>query len=1001
MLCALLGLAGISGFAKEASAATGSFEIGAASYSVNEGAGKVDVLVKRVGGSTGAATVRIRTLSQTATYDADYASFSWTTLSFAAGETQKVKSIGIVDDSVVEEDETFQVLLAYPTSGTSLGTTTSSTVTIVDNDSRGSFELDAASYSVDEGAGKVDVVIKRVGGSSGAATVQIRTTSQTATFNDDYASFSWTTLSFADGETQKVKSIGIVDDLVVEEDETFQVVLANPTGGATLGATTSTTVTIVDNDSHGSFEFGAPSYSVDEGAGKVDVVIKRVGGSSGAATVRIRTSSQTATYDADYASFSWTTLNFADGETQKVKSIGIVDDSVVEEDETFLVTLANPTGGAGLGAIISSTVTIVDNDENTPVQDITPPNVAVTSPTNNATVTSEQTVTIVVSASDNMAVTKVAFFLDGALIGTDTTNTYSVAIPVTSSDNGTRNITAVAYDEAGNSAQSSPVALNVNIPKASTEPGSFEFGAASYSVGEGDGKVDILIKRVGGSYGAATVQIRTSSQTATYDADYASFSWTTLSFADGETQKVKSIAIVDDSIVEEDETFLVMLANPTGGASLGATTSTTVTIIDNDIDSGSPGNGSDDSAYVNPNLSYLPVFPWAVGHGTETKAGRGGKIIKVTNLNDSGTGSLRAAIDASGPRIIVFEVSGTIKLKTDLTIKNPYVTLAGQTAPSPGINLRGAGLRITGHNILVQHIRIRVGDDADGPSPANRDALQVLGPNAYNVVVDHVSGCWSVDETMSTWYALKDVTFSNNLLGEALHNSIHPKGPHGMGILLGDHAHNVTFVGNLLAHNRDRNPRIKGDVKAEIVNNVFYNGAAGNLSAIGGVYTPPGTVFLSYVGNLWIAGPNAYPTAKAISILAETPSGSKIYFSDNKAPGVVHSSTPFEVSTPPIWHESLVARPSSKVEAWVAANAGARPADRDAVDQRIVNEMLSRSGGIINTPGQVGGWPNLKVNTRPFNVPADPNADDNGDGYTNIENLLHKMAAEVEGRSSN
>jgi hypothetical protein len=219
-----------------------------------------------------------------------------------------------------------------------------------------------------------------------------------------------------------------------------------------------------------------------------------------------------------------------------------------------------------------------------------------------------------------------------------------------------------------------------------------------------------------------------------------------------------------------------------------------------------------------------------------------------------------------------------------------------------------------------------------------------------------------------------------------------------MGILLGDHAHNVTFVGNLLAHNRDRNPRVKGDVTAAIVNNVFYNGAAGNLSEVGCVYTSPGTVSLSYVGNLWIAGPNAYPTAKAINILSETPSGSKIYFSDNKAPGVVHSSTPFEVSTPPIWHESLVAMPSSKVEASVAANAGARPTDRDAVDKRIVNELLSRSGGIINTPGQVGGWPNLKVNTRPFNAPVNPNADDNGDGYTNVENFLHKMAAEVEGR---
>jgi hypothetical protein len=112
----------------------------------------------------------------------------------------------------------------------------------------------------------------------------------------------------------------------------------------------------------------------------------------------------------------------------------------------------------------------------------------------------------------------------------------------------------------------------------------------------------------------------------------------------------------------------------------------------------------------------------------------------------------------------------------------------------------------------------------------------------------------------------------------------------------------------------------------------------------------------------------------------------------------VYDQTQFLSSTPPIWHESLVAKPSSKVEAWVAANAGARPADRDDIDNRIVNELFSRSGRIIDTPGQVGGWPDLAVYARPFISPANPNGDDNGNGYTNIEKLLHQMAAAVEGR---
>jgi hypothetical protein len=393
----------------------------------------------------------------------------------------------------------------------------------------------------------------------------------------------------------------------------------------------------------------------------------------------------------------------------------------------------------------------------------------------------------------------------------------------------------------------------------------------------------------------------------------------------------------------------------------------------------------------------LPIFPHAMGFGTETKAGRGGKIVRITNLDDGGSGSLRAAIDSKGPRILVFEVSGTIKLESDLNISNPFVTLAGQTAPSPGISLRGAGLRITTHDVLVQHIRIRVGDEAGGPSPVNRDALQVLGPKVSNVVVDHVSMSWAIDENISTWYPLKNVTFSNCLVSEALHRSLHPKGPHGMGILLGDKAHNVSMVGNLLAHNAYRNPLIKGDVRAVILNNVFYNGTGSSFGVVTDLENR-GPSLASIVGNHWIAGPNSSPTGKGFGFNNTVKDGTKLYFSDNRAPGVVHFSTPFQVSTPPIWDESLVARPSGKIEAWVAANAGARPADRDDVDKRIVNEMLTRSGGVINTPDQVGGWPKLKVNTRPFNVPANPNGDNNGNGYSNIEKILHHMAAEVEGR---
>src|SRR5690606_28743397 len=131
------------------------------------------------------------------------------------------------------------------------------------------------------------------------------------------------------------------------------------------------------------------------------------------------------------------------------------------------------------------------------------------------------------------------------------------------------------------------------------------------------------------------------------------------------------------------------------------------------------------AAFCGARAHALPVIPGAAGFGIDTPAGRGGTVHKVTNLNEPGAGSLGACVAAPGPRVCVFEVSGTIRLTKNLTIKNPHITIAGQTAPSPGIMLRGAGLWIVPSHVLVQHLRVRPGDDPSGPSPENRDALVI------------------------------------------------------------------------------------------------------------------------------------------------------------------------------------------------------------------------------------------------------------------------------------
>ena len=408
----------------------------------------------------------------------------------------------------------------------------------------------------------------------------------------------------------------------------------------------------------------------------------------------------------------------------------------------------------------------------------------------------------------------------------------------------------------------------------------------------------------------------------------------------------------------------------------------------------------------------LPVIPGATGFGIDTPAGRGGKVYKVTNLNESGSGSLAECVQASGPRVCVFEVSGTIRLTSDMTIANPYITIAGQTAPSPGITIRGASFRVGTRDALIQHLRIRVGDEPDGRYYEDRDGLRVMSTDQFvtNVVIDHVSIGWSIDELMSTWGGnVGEVTFRNNIIAEALDDSFHPKGRHGYGPLLGGGDRSrVSMLNNIIAHAVERNPRTAVDLF--FANNLVYNwskrgteifnryGMATKTSLIGNVYKP------------------GLDTGSTMGIVIE-PNGnnsdlhmvedSKVYLEDNRGPGY-SASDPWSVATnhagnwvkassPPITVPGFRPMDSRDVEEYVLANAGARPADRDSVDERIIRDIANGRGRIIDSQKDVGGWANLPVNRRPLTLPQNPNSDSNGNGYTNLEEWLHAFAASVEG----
>jgi hypothetical protein len=426
-----------------------------------------------------------------------------------------------------------------------------------------------------------------------------------------------------------------------------------------------------------------------------------------------------------------------------------------------------------------------------------------------------------------------------------------------------------------------------------------------------------------------------------------------------------------------------------------------------------------------------PVIPGAYGYGMETVAGRGGKVMKVTNLKASGAGSLKAcASDTSGPRVCVFEVSGTIRLTTDLMIRYGNLTIAGQTAPSPGIMIRGAAIRIQANDILIQHIRVRPGDDTNGPDPDNRDALKIEGSDSRqvkNIVIDHCSFSWAIDETASVWGWHDNITLSNNIFAEPLNESLHmtddgkSREKHGFGVLLGSSKSGgrVTMIGNLMAHAVERNPLARTR-ELVFVNNLVYNRVNMDMDMQSDYDRVTKS---SIVGNVFLRGPNYSRTTRPIFLRTggstALVSGARVYVSDNYAPesgsalsqlvsglGDISVST----STAPVWNSGLTARKTANNAVYnrVLSYAGARPSNRDTVDKRIVNHVKNRNGGVINCVASngttrcnknAGGWPSLSQNTRRLTIPSNPNTVASN-GYTNLENWLHDMDDGVQGVTS-
>jgi hypothetical protein len=431
----------------------------------------------------------------------------------------------------------------------------------------------------------------------------------------------------------------------------------------------------------------------------------------------------------------------------------------------------------------------------------------------------------------------------------------------------------------------------------------------------------------------------------------------------------------------------------------------------------------------------IPAFPGAEGAGAFTPGGRGGRIFEVTNLNDAGTGSLRTAIEAKEPRIVIFRVSGIIALERVLTISNPYITIAGQTAPGDGICICGQTTEINTHDVVLRYLRFRRGNIKD-----RNDALG--GYPVGNIIVDHCSVSWGLDENLSLYrYMIKmpdgsekkmpaeNITIQWCISSEALDLNNHAFGATWGG-------KNCSFHHNLFACNTGRNPSIGWGDHFDFRNNVIFNwrhrtvdgGDASSMVNIVANYYKPGPAVNKGASSYRICRPqhlDMYSEAQRDGkwyVAENFVAGNPKVTADNWAGGVQFDDVETQDQI-----DALIAKVRSKKPApaspvnqqsaeeaykLVLSRAGATLPKRDPVDKRIIK--IVRTGkptyknGIIDTPSDVGSWPQYKSETAPVdsdhdgmpdrwekqfglnqNDPSDGAKDADNDGYTNVEEWLN------------